>query len=81
METAAKVLLAQGIQIKMARGFVSTPMISLAANQMGCEIGIIYPEGCEGEVMPYEKAINQFRVYAMMREKVRLWTARGLWRE
>ena len=25
METAAKVLLAQGIQIKMARGFVSTP--------------------------------------------------------
>ena len=41
METSAKVLLAQGIQIKMARGFVSTPMISLAANQMGCEIGII----------------------------------------
>jgi phosphomannomutase len=41
METAAKVLLAQGIQIKMARGFVSTPMISLAANQLGCEIGII----------------------------------------
>lgn len=41
METAAKVLLAQGIQIRMARGFVSTPMISLAANQLGCEIGII----------------------------------------
>ena len=41
METAAKVLLAQGIQIKMARGFVSTPMISLAAHQLGCEIGII----------------------------------------
>lgn len=41
METAAKVLLAQGIHIKMARGFVSTPMISLAAHQLGCEIGII----------------------------------------
>ena len=46
-----------------------------------CEIGIIFPEGCGGEVMPYEQAINQFRVYAMMREKVRLWTARGLWRD
>lgn len=41
METAAKVLLAQGLQVKIARGFVSTPMISLAAHQLGCEIGII----------------------------------------
>lgn len=41
METAAKVLLAQGIQVKIARGFVSTPMISLAANHMSCEIGIV----------------------------------------
>ncbi|MFM6947038.1 MAG: phosphoglucomutase/phosphomannomutase family protein [Flavobacteriales bacterium] len=41
METAAKVLLAQGIRVKLSRGFVSTPMISLAANQLGCEIGII----------------------------------------
>lgn len=41
METAAKVLLAQGLHVKIARGFVSTPMISLAAHQLGCEIGII----------------------------------------
>lgn len=41
METATKVLLTQGIQVKIARGFVSTPMISLAANQLGCEIGIV----------------------------------------
>jgi phosphomannomutase len=41
METAAKVLLAQGIHVKLSRGFVSTPMISLAANQLGCEVGII----------------------------------------
>ena len=41
METAAKVLIAQGIRVKLSRGFVSTPMISLAAHQLGCEIGII----------------------------------------
>ena len=32
METVAKALVQQGIKVKMARGFVSTPMISLAAN-------------------------------------------------
>ncbi len=40
-ETVAKVFLTQGIPVKMARGFVSTPMISLAAFQLECEIGVI----------------------------------------
>lgn len=41
METAVKVFLSQGIHVRMSRGFVSTPMISLAAKQFGCEIGVI----------------------------------------
>lgn len=41
METAVKVFLSQGIHVRMARGFVSTPMISLAANQFNCPIGVI----------------------------------------
>lgn len=41
METTVKVLLSQGIHVRMSRGFVSTPMISLAANQFSCQIGII----------------------------------------
>lgn len=41
METTVKVLLSQGIHVRMSRGFVSTPMISLAANQFNCQIGII----------------------------------------
>lgn len=40
-ETVAKVLLHEGVEVKMARGFVSTPMISLAANQLNCGLGII----------------------------------------
>lgn len=40
METAVKVFIAQGIPVKMSRGFVSTPMISLAANTFGCQIGV-----------------------------------------
>lgn len=40
-ETVAKVLLHEGIEVKMSRGFVSTPMISLAANQLGCGLGVI----------------------------------------
>lgn len=40
-ETVAKVLLHQGIEVKMSRGFVSTPMISLAANQLNCGLGVI----------------------------------------
>jgi phosphomannomutase len=41
METAVKVFLSQGIHVRMSRGFVSTPMISLAANQFNCQIGVI----------------------------------------
>jgi phosphomannomutase len=41
METAVKVFLSQGISVRMSRGFVSTPMISLAAKQFGCQIGVI----------------------------------------
>jgi phosphomannomutase len=41
METAVKVFLTQGIHVRMSRGFVSTPMISLAAKQFGCQIGVI----------------------------------------
>lgn len=40
METAVKVFIAQGIPVKMSRGFVSTPMISLAAHNFGCQIGV-----------------------------------------
>jgi phosphomannomutase len=41
MHTVAAVLVQQGIKVFMAEGFVSTPMISLAAHRQGCEIGII----------------------------------------
>lgn len=40
-ETVAKVLLHEGVAVKMSKGFVSTPMISLAANQLDCGLGII----------------------------------------
>ena len=40
-ETVAKVLLHEGIDVKMSHGFVSTPMISLAANQLDCGLGVI----------------------------------------
>jgi phosphomannomutase len=41
VETAVKIFLSQGIEVKMAKGFVSTPMISLAANQFQCGIGVV----------------------------------------
>lgn len=41
VETAVKVFLSQGIHVRMSKGFVSTPMISLAANQFNCGIGVI----------------------------------------
>lgn len=41
METAAAVLVSQGIPVFLNHGFVSTPMISLGAHKHGCEIGII----------------------------------------
>lgn len=37
----ATVLAGQGIQVVMAKGFVSTPMISLAANQLNAGLGVI----------------------------------------
>lgn len=40
-ETVAKVLLHEGIEVVMSKGFVSTPMISLAANQLNCGLGVI----------------------------------------
>ena len=41
MQTAAAVLVAQGIKVYVAQGFVSTPMISLGARKYGCDLGII----------------------------------------
>jgi phosphomannomutase len=41
METAVKVFLSQGIEVKMAQGMVSTPMISLAAAEYNCSLGVI----------------------------------------
>jgi phosphomannomutase len=40
-DTVAKIMLHEGIDVKLSRGFVSTPMISLAANQLSCGLGII----------------------------------------
>lgn len=41
VETAVKVFLSEGITVHMAKGFVSTPMISLAAKEYGCSLGVI----------------------------------------
>lgn len=41
MDAAIKVFLSQGIKVKFAKGFVSTPMISLGAVQLGCSLGVI----------------------------------------
>jgi phosphomannomutase len=40
-ETVAKVLHYHGIKVLLARDFVSTPMISLAAKELNCDLGII----------------------------------------
>ncbi len=40
-ETVAKVMAHEGIPVKMSRGFVSTPMISLGASQLNTSLGII----------------------------------------
>jgi phosphomannomutase len=40
-DTVAKVMVAHGIPVRMSEGFVSTPMISLAANHFSCQVGII----------------------------------------
>ncbi len=41
VQTAAKVFLSQGIEVKMAKGFISTPMISLAAVKLECSLGVV----------------------------------------
>jgi phosphomannomutase len=41
VDTAVKIFLSQGIHVRMAKGFVSTPMISLGAKKFNCGIGVI----------------------------------------
>ena len=41
VQTAVKVFISEGIGVKMAVGFVSTPMVSLAAVKLGCSIGVV----------------------------------------
>lgn len=41
VDVAVKIFLSQGIKVKMSKGFVSTPMISLAAKHFDCGIGVI----------------------------------------
>lgn len=41
VSTAVRIFVHHGIHVRMAEGFVSTPMISLAANQFNCQIGVI----------------------------------------
>jgi phosphomannomutase len=40
-ETVAKVLCSKGVKVLLANGFVSTPMISLGAVRLKCDLGII----------------------------------------
>lgn len=40
-DTAVRIFLSQGLQVKMSKGFVSTPMISLGAKKYNCGIGVI----------------------------------------
>lgn len=40
-ETTARVMNANGIKVKMAKGFVSTPMVSLGAVKHGAALGVI----------------------------------------
>ena len=41
VETATKVFISKGIQVKLAKGFISTPMISLACVQLNCSLGVV----------------------------------------
>ncbi len=41
MRTAAKVFVSEGVKVKMAIGFVSTPMVSLGAVKLGCSLGVV----------------------------------------
>ena len=40
-ETAAKVLASKGVQVKLAKGFVSTPMVSLGVVQEKANLGVV----------------------------------------
>ena len=40
-ETAAKVFVSLGIKVFMSRGFISTPMISLATKELGASLGVV----------------------------------------
>ena len=40
-QTVVNVLIQQGVKVYFDQHFVSTPMISLAANKLGCDLGII----------------------------------------
>ena len=41
VKTAVRVFVKEGIKVKMAEGFVSTPMVSLATVKMGCSLGVV----------------------------------------
>jgi len=41
METSVKVFLSQGLNVRMSEGFVSTPMVSLAASRFNCQVGVV----------------------------------------
>jgi len=40
-ETVAQVLVSNGITVHLAKGFVSTPMVSLGAKELGASLGVI----------------------------------------
>ena len=41
MKTATKVFIREGIKVYMSNGFISTPMISLAAVKLNCSLGVV----------------------------------------
>ena len=41
LETTTKILLSKGIKVKLAKGFVSTPMVSYGVVSEGANLGIV----------------------------------------
>ncbi|PHR27829.1 MAG: phosphoglucosamine mutase [Fluviicola sp.] len=41
VETAVKVFINSGVKVKMAKGFVSTPMVSLGVVKLGASVGVV----------------------------------------
>ncbi len=41
LETAVKVFVAEGVKVKMAKGFVSTPMVSLGNVKLNASLGVV----------------------------------------